>query len=84
MQHAPVVDSTFKTPLLFVLEHIDDPAERKRLHSDYKLLDITEAEAMICTSTDPKLLGVSQDDIYRQDNDSDVKYCFRDPRIARD
>jgi hypothetical protein len=84
MQHAPVVDSTFQRQLLFVLEHIDDPAERTRLHADYKLLDITDPEAMICTSTDPARLGVSPEDIYRQENGEDVTFCFRDPRRKRD
>jgi hypothetical protein len=84
MQHTSVVDSTFKKPLLFILEHIDDPDERKRLHADYKLLDITAAEAMICTRTDPKLLDVPQDDIYRQDSEDGTQFCFRDPRIVRD
>jgi hypothetical protein len=84
MQHAPVVDWTFKKDLLFVLEHIDDASERKRLHADYRLLDMTEPEQMICTSTDPAHLGVSADDIYRQSEADDVTFCFRDPRIARD
>jgi hypothetical protein len=84
MQHAPVVDSTFKKELLFVLEHIDDASERKRLHADYKLLDITQPESMICTSADPVHLGVSADDIYRKGAGDDATSCFRDPRTKRD
>jgi hypothetical protein len=84
MQHAPVVDSTFKKDMFFVLEYIDDAAERKRLHADYKLLDMTAPELMICTSIDPTQLGVSADDIYRQGDGDDVTFCFRDPRSTRD
>jgi hypothetical protein len=84
MQHAPVVDSTFKRDLLFVLEHIDEPSERQRLHADYKLLEMTEPEQMICMSADPANLGVPSDDIYRQVEGEDITSCFRDPRTKRD
>lgn len=84
MQHAPVVNSTFKKDLLFVLEHIDEASERQRLHADYKLLQMTEPEQMICMSVDPAGLGVPSDDIYRQSEGEDVTYCFRDPRTKRD
>jgi hypothetical protein len=84
MQHAPVVDSTFKKDLLFVLEHIDEGSERQRLHADYKLLEMTESEQMICMSADPGGLGVPSDEIYRQGEGEDVTFCFRDPRAKRD
>jgi hypothetical protein len=84
MQHAPVVDSTFKKDLLFVLEHIDEASERQRLHADYKLLEMTEPEQVICMSADPAGLGVPSGDIYRQGEGEDVTFCFRDPRTKRD
>ena len=84
MQHAPVVDSTFKKQLLFVLEHIDDPAERKRLHADYKMLDMPAPETMICTRIDPRHLGLAQEEIYRHNDAEDTSFCFRDPTIARE
>jgi hypothetical protein len=83
-QHAPVVDSTFEKDLIFVLEHIGEASERQRLHADYKLLEMTEPEQMICTSADPASLGVPSDDIYRQGQGEDVTSCFRDPRTKRD
>lgn len=84
MQHAPVTDSTFNRPLLFVLDPVADPAERKRLHADYVLRDIARPEAMICTTTDPESLGVSPSDIYRQDDAEGTSFCFTDPRAAED
>lgn len=79
MQHAPVADSTFKRQLLFVLEQIEDPAERIRLHADYKLLDIASPESMICTATDPSRFGVPQKDIYRREDRDSTTFCFRGP-----
>jgi hypothetical protein len=84
MQHAPVVDSTFQKDLLFVLEHIDAASERQRLHADYKLLEMTEPEQMICMRTAPADLGVSSDVTYRQGKGEDATSCFRDPRTKRE
>jgi len=80
MQHSPMDESVFKRKLLFVLERIDDAAERKRLHADYKLLELSEPAMMYCTRTDPGQWKVPSDRIYRQDSDDDVSFCFPDPR----
>jgi hypothetical protein len=82
MQHAPMADSLFEKELLFVLEHIDNPAERKRLHADYKLLEFTYAETLYCTSSDPRQWGVPSDRIRKQQSDDEVSYCFPDPRVS--
>jgi len=82
MQHAPMADSLFKKELLFVLEHIADPAERKRLHADYKLVEFTYSEPTYCLSSNPSEWGIASDRISRRNSDGETTYCFPDPRIS--
>lgn len=84
MQHTEIVGSLFKKELLFVLERIDDPAERKRLHADYKLLEFTYSQPTYCMSSDPAQWGIPRDRISKQDNDGEVAYCFPDPRVGNE
>jgi hypothetical protein len=80
MQHAPMVDAIFKRQLLFVLEHIDDASERKRLHADYKLLELRYPELMFCTGGDPSRWKIPPDRVYSRDDDGETTFCFPDPR----
>jgi hypothetical protein len=80
MQHAPMVDAIFKRQLLFVLQHIDDAAERKRLHADYKLLELSDPELMFCSRFDPREWKVPSDRVYSRQEDGETIFCFADPR----
>ena len=80
MQHAPMARAIFKRQLLFVLERIDDAIERKRLHADYKLLELRYPELMFCTGVDPSRWKIPPDRVYSRDDDGETTFCFSDPR----
>jgi hypothetical protein len=79
MQHTTHNRSYFSKPHQFALEYIADPSERKRLHADYKLLDLVDQKPMLCTKVDPQSAGIPADDIYAGTTDDSYKFCFVDP-----
>lgn len=83
MQHTSHNPSSFRKLRHFALEYIADSSERKRLHADYKLLDLLDEKQMLCTEVDPKDAGIPANDVYIGTGDDSSKYCFVDP-IHRD
>ena len=77
-QHTTHNRAYFKALHLFALEHIEDPAERARLHAEYKM-DLVDERKMISTDTDPKVVGIARSEIYSATSDDSYKFCFTDP-----
>lgn len=79
MQHTKHNRSYFHKLRRFALEYIEEPSERKRLHADYKLLDLVDEKQMLCTRVNPESAGISADDVYAGTTDDSYKFCFVDP-----
>jgi hypothetical protein len=80
MQHVSYNRAYFSRLRLFVLEYIKEPAERERLHADYKLLALPAEQRMICGDTNPQRAGISADDVYAGVTGDANYFCFIDPR----
>jgi hypothetical protein len=76
MQHTTHDPSTFKKLHFFTLEYIAEPAERSRLHADYKLMDLLEERQMLCAYSDPKQEGIQTEGVYVLQTDDYTEYCF--------
>jgi hypothetical protein len=79
MQHTTHNRSYFHRLHYFALEYITDAPERKRLHADYKLLDLVDEKRMLCTKVEPQSAGIPADDVYAGTTDDSYKFCFVDP-----
>jgi hypothetical protein len=79
MQHTTHNHFYFHGLHQFALEYIADASERKRLHSDYKLLDLVDEKRMLCTKVDPQSAGIPADDVYAGTTEDSYKSCFVDP-----
>ncbi len=79
MQHTRHRRSYFRGPHQFALEYISDASERKRLHADYKLLDLLDEKRMLCTRIDPQTAGIPANDVYAGTTENSYKFCFVDP-----
>jgi hypothetical protein len=76
MQHTTHDPSKFKKLHLFILEYIAEPAERSRLHADYKLIDLLEERQMLCAYSDPKQEGIQAEGVYVLQTNDYTEYCF--------
>jgi hypothetical protein len=79
MQHTTHNHSYFHGLHQFALEYIADASERKRLHADYKLLDLVDEKMMLCTKVDPQSAGIPAGDVYAGTTEDSYKFCFVDP-----
>jgi hypothetical protein len=72
-QHTGTIRSYLRAYRLFVVQPIEDRAERRRLGADYYLVDMSEAH--YCISSDPEELGLHVPTIVEKSNYGDT-YCF--------
>lgn len=76
MQHTTLDPRFIRAARLFVLEPIEDPAQRAKLRADYYLKDMSEPHHMFCLSHDPKDLGLNAETTYVTGAGEDKSYCF--------